>query len=380
MNLSLYLHIPFCVRKCRYCDFPSFDDRGDLLPHYTDALLSELSLRRSTLPDDLSASTLYCGGGTPSLLPVDTVARLIQATIGLYGLAPDAEVTLEVNPGTVSPEKLRGFRAAGVNRLSIGVQSLKDDMLTLLGRIHDAEEARSTVRMARQAGFDNLGIDLILGLPGQSLEQWEETLAEAVRLAPDHISAYGLSVEEDTGLAALIAAGELLLPEEESVARMFELTAEMLPAAGYEQYEISNFARPGAASRHNQAYWRRTPYLGCGAGAHSFLPFPEWGERWRVPADIASYLCQLGEGLLPEADRFCLTRDEAAGETMFLGLRLLQGVAETDFTANFGVSVTEFFPDVNRLLRQGLLLREAGFLKLAPKALLVSNQVFNAFV
>ena len=379
MTLALYLHIPFCQRKCRYCDFPSVDDFPCALDDYVAALARELALRAATLPGPVAATTLYLGGGTPSLLTPTQVARLLTAARQHYHLAA-AEITLEVNPGTVTAASLAGYRDAGVNRLSIGVQALDDRMLAKLGRIHTADEARAAVALARGAGFANLGLDLIHGLPGQTLAQWRATLAAVIELAPEHVSAYGLTVEEGTPFAALQEQGELVLPDEETAGRMVEVTGELLTAAGYEQYEIANFARPGFRSQHNQVYWQRTSYLGFGPGAHSFLAAPGWGERWRSPADIPGYLAAINAGQLPEADRQALDRDDAASETMFLGLRRLDGVDEAAFAARFGDRIEAVFPAATRLLALGMLERSAGRLRLTRAALPIANQVFAAFV
>ncbi len=380
MPLALYLHIPFCQSKCSYCDFPSVDAFPCTLDAYVVALVREMELRSATLPAPITATTLYLGGGTPSLLAPEQVGRLLVAAQQLYGLVADAEVTLEVNPGTVTREKLAGYWAAGVNRLSIGVQSLENQVLQQLGRIHTADEARQAVILARQAGFANIGIDLIHGLPGQTLQQWQATLQQAIVLAPEHISAYGLTVEEGTPFATLAARGELTLPEEEIAARMVEVTGETLAEAGYEQYEIANFARPGYRSQHNQVYWQRTSYLGFGPGAHSFRAEPAWGVRWRCPTDIRAYLAAIAADQLPEADRQELDRDDAASETMFLGLRRLAGVNEAAFVAQFGVDIAAVFPAANRLLALGMLERVDGCLRLSKRALPIANQVFAAFV
>ena len=380
MRLALYLHIPFCARKCNYCDFPSVATDSRDLEGYVTALERELQLRAATLPARVIAPTLYLGGGTPSLLSPAQVRRLLAAATEQYGLTADAEVTLEVNPGTVDGEKLNGYRQAGVNRLSIGVQSLDDRMLARLGRIHTADEARQTVALARAAGFANLGIDLIHGLPGQTLVQWQETLSAALALAPEHISAYGLTVEEGTPFHAQLERGELNLPDEETAVQMLELTATSLISAGFEHYEIANFARPGRRSRHNQTYWQRQSYLGCGPGAHGFFADPAWGVRWRVPPDIPAYLAAITAGQLPEADRQELTRADAASEWMFLGLRLLEGVSEEEFAAQFGEPIAVAYPAVGRLLAQGMLQREGGRLRLTERALPIANQVFAAFV
>ena len=377
----LYIHIPFCVRKCAYCDFASSADAG--MPHevYVEGVLREMALRRATLDGPNEAETLYLGGGTPSLLPPELVARLVAAARDLYGLLPDAEVTLEANPGTVTLESLTGFRAAGVNRLSLGVQSFDDRQLLLLGRVHTAAEAREAVVAARRAGFANLGLDLIHSLPGQTPAAWREELRQALELAPEHLSAYGLTLEEGTPLHRQAGEGLLELPDDEAGAAMYLATAEILGAAGYEQYEIANFARPGRRSRHNQVYWRREPYLGFGAAAHSFLTSPPYGRRWHNPPDPANYLRIVTAGTLPEEDVAVLHRREATAETFFLGLRTTEGVDTERFREEFGVSAEELYgPEIEKLLADGLLRKEEHRLFIPPPNLILSNQVLVSFV
>ena len=257
MQTALYIHFPFCVRKCLYCDFNS--RAGSEIPQaaYTDALIREMELRRDTLPDGASASTLYLGGGTPSLLEPALVERIINAASRLFSLEPAAEITIEANPGTVNREKLADYRSAGVNRLSLGIQSFSEEMLARLGRLHTVHEGLSSFAAARTAGFANIGIDLIHSLPGQTLEMWRAELDRAVALRPEHISAYGLTIEAGTPFHDMERSGELVLPEEETAAEMFENTSDLLIEAGFEHYEISNFSLPGFRSRHNQVYWQR---------------------------------------------------------------------------------------------------------------------------
>jgi len=351
------------------------------LNDYVNGMLREMELRADRAGERPTVPTLYLGGGTPSLLDAGQVGRLIDGTAKWFDLEGGAEITLEANPGTLAPESLAGYRQAGVNRLSIGIQSFNDRLLSVLGRIHSADEARNSFALARKAGFDNVGIDLIHGLPGQTLSMWEEELRQAVALAPEHISAYGLSIEEGTPLYAWERAGQLALPEEESAVRMFELTTELLAAAGYEQYEISNFARAGCRSRHNQVYWRRENYFGFGAGAHSFLGNSAGGVRWHNTNDIASYLQLLAVGTLPEEERHELSRSVAMGEFLFLGLRLLEGVEIARFNAEFGTSPLAAYPEViPQLLEEGLLEMDNGRIRLGSRAILLSNQVFMRFL
>jgi len=379
VKTSLYLHIPFCISKCSYCDFTSFA-RPEISPvSYVELLLEELRLRSVTLAQQV-VPTIYFGGGTPSLLTPAQIDRLLAAARNHFLIEPAAEITLEANPGTVTPASLDGYLSAGANRLSLGIQSLDDRQLEILGRIHSAAEGRTAFWSARTAGFGNIGIDLMHGLPGQTLAAWQETLQEAVAMKPEHISVYGLSIEEGTPFAKKAAQGALPLPEEELAAAMFELTAEYLCAAGYEHYEISNFALPGYRSRHNQVYWQRGNYLGFGAAAHSFLNSPGYGKRWENRSGLAECGAAVSSKKLP--DTFIeLTRREAMAEFMFLGLRLLEGVDKAEFARQFGVEPEEAFPNVvGMLCGKGLLQEQGSILQLTSKGLLLANLVMQEFV
>lgn len=376
--LSVYIHIPFCIRKCSYCDFNSFEGPISRLDDYAELLMAELKLRAEILPP-AGTNTLYFGGGTPSLLPLTLVSNLVAAVNETFPLRKDAEITLEANPGTVTPESLEGYLAAGISRLSIGIQSLDDRQLSLLGRIHTADEARRAVNMARSAGFENIGIDLIHGLPGQTLEEWQSTLREAITMKPQHISAYGLSVEEGTPFAALAEKGELILPDEELSAAMFEMTSAHLCKEGYDHYEISNFAMPGYRSRHNQVYWERKNYLGLGAGAHSFFRSPGFGCRWENPSLLNDYEAAVSNGKMPAP--VPVSYKEAMSEFMFLGLRRLEGVDRNDFAGQFGMGLEQAFPGaVESACKNGLLLAEGARLRLSAKGLLLANMVMGEFV
>ena len=345
------------------------------------AVVREMELRRATFTDTVIAPTLYIGGGTPSILYPPLVARLVEAAARHYGLTADAEITLEANPGTVTRDKLVGYRSAGVNRLSLGVQSFHDPLLARLGRIHTAGEAVAAFAVARDAGFANIGIDLIHSLPGENLALWQADLSRAVALAPEHISAYGLTIEAGTPFHVLERGGELVLPEEEEAAGMFEQTAEVFRRAGYEHYEISNFARTGRRSRHNQVYWRRESYLGFGAGAHSFLATPSFGSRWHNPEQPELYLQAIGSGLLPQEELSAMTEREAMAETLFLGLRMLEGVDGERFRQVFGVTLEEAYSaELHRLLTDALLEWREGRLRLTRRGLLMANQVFVRFL
>jgi oxygen-independent coproporphyrinogen III oxidase len=381
MQTALYVHFPFCLRKCLYCDFNSDALAGARPEEYVALLLREMELRQKALPEAAASPTLYFGGGTPSLMSPELVERIIDRAAGRFGLQSGAEVTLEANPGTVSAEKLAGYRSAGVNRLSLGIQSFEDRLLSRLGRVHSVEEALSAYDCARHAGFDNISIDLMHSLPGQSLAQWRGALARAIELAPEHISAYALSVEEGTPFALSFEAGELPLPEEEEAARMFELTGELLSQAGYLHYEISNFALPGRQSRHNNAYWCRDSYLGFGPGAHSFLNRDGLGRRWSNACDLVSYCDSIGRGEIPEEDSEELTPEAALSESFFLGLRLLSGIDLSILRSRFGAELLEpHLAEVARLETAGALLREGERVRLAPQAVIVANSVFSRFL
>ena len=381
MITSLYIHFPFCVKKCLYCDFNSVAGSPVTPAEYAAAVVTELERRAATLPSPLSAPTLYFGGGTPSLMAPAEIASIVDAAARLFSLAGDAEVTLEANPGTVTPASLAGYRAAGVNRLSLGVQSFDDALLVRLGRVHTAAQAKEAFVLARRAGFVNIGIDLIHSLPGEELSLWQRDLETVTALGPEHVSAYPLAVEEGTPFARMEEQGVLPLPAEEEAAAMFALTGGFLSAHGLEQYEIANHARPGHRSRHNRVYWRRGNYLGFGAGAHSFLRAPGCGRRWHAPARVEEWLAAIRSGALPEEEAHELTRQEAMGEFLFLGLRLLEGVDGGQFLREFGVTVDAAFPEETaELLATGLLVRNGERLRLAPHAIPLANRVFMRFV
>ena len=381
MRAAIYIHFPFCLKKCLYCDFNSSAGSGSDADQYVELLLDEMALRRRALPEEVSASTLYFGGGTPSLMSPQQVGRLVERAAALFHLESGAELTIEANPGTLSLEKLAGYRAAGVNRLSLGIQSFEDRLLARLGRVHSAKEAVFAFEAARRAGFDNLSIDLMHSLPEQTLPQWRAALDRAIELSPEHVSAYALSVEEGTPFSRLKASGALPLPDEEEAAQMFEATVELLGAAGYRQYEISNFARVGRASRHNGSYWSRQSYLGFGAGAHSFWNGDGRGRRWQNAGGLESYRRALAAGELPEEEAATLTLEDAVAESFFLGLRVLDGVDLAALESTFGKGALERqLAEAARLEARGALIREGNLLALSPQAVIVANSVFSRFL
>lgn len=380
-SISLYIHFPFCLKKCLYCDFNSLAGSPVTPDDYVAAVVREMELRAARLDRPVTAPTLYFGGGTPSLMEPGLVGRLIEAAVRLFGLTADAEMTIEANPGTLTVGKLAGYRSAGVNRLSLGVQSFSDEMLALLGRVHTAREALDAYAAARDAGFTNIGIDLIHSLPGETPAGWRDDLVRAIDLRPEHVSAYGLTVEEGTPFQLLAQEGRLPLPGEEEGVAMFLETGKFLREAGYEHYEISNFARPGFRSRHNQVYWRRGNCLGFGAGAHSFLRSPGFGVRWRNALSPEAYLEADSRGALVEEELTLLTERDAMAEFFFLGLRMLDGVEPALFRREFGLTVEEAYPgELERLFSEGLIERREGFVRLTGRGVLVANQVFMRFL
>jgi oxygen-independent coproporphyrinogen-3 oxidase len=381
MFTRLYIHIPYCRQKCPYCAFFSTEAAPGDLARYVGLLQQEMSLAAEAAAPYHRLDSVYFGGGTPSLLTPQQVAELIQQAEKLFGLAAGAEVTLEANPGTVDFQRLAGFRQAGVNRLSLGIQSFGDRMLGTLGRIHTAQQAQEAFSAARRAGFENIGIDLIHALPGQTAALWLAELRQAVHLAPEHLSIYGLTIEEDTPFAAKYDGDSSLLPDEELAAEMFESAEDFLEGHGYEHYEIANYARPGFRSRHNCGYWKRDGYLGLGAAAHSFLRDSGYGTRFSNAADLDDYRTALQDGTLPRRDTLSLTSADAMAEFLFLGLRMAEGVQLSDFEREFGAGLTDTFgQEIAALLGQGLLTEDTSAIRLTRRGMLLSNQVFQRFL
>lgn len=377
MYTRLYLHTPFCLSKCGYCAFNSQKLADASLAEYVELLLEEMRL---VAPSGRKLDSVYFGGGTPSLLEAGQAGRLIQRAEELFGLAADCEITLEANPGTVDRATLAAFMNAGINRLSLGVQTFDDTLLHALGRPHSAEQARSAFTDARTAGFVNIGADMMHSLPLQNISRWKSDLQQAIRLAPDHLSVYGLTVEEGTPFYRRYPDGSPEMADEDVSADMYEMADDLLTAAGYEHYEIANYARPGYRSRHNCGYWRRDGYLGLGVGAHSFIK-EGYGVRFCNPSSLEEYGDALRAGRLPVIERQRLTLDDAMGEYFFLGLRLAEGIELSGFEREFGQSFAELYGTVTEeLVQAGLVRAENGSLRLTRRGMLLSNQVFNRYV
>ena len=349
--VSLYLHFPFCVRKCRYCDFLSGPASEEDRDNYIDLLCEEIRLRSREVTGPVD--TVFFGGGTPSLMTAAQMRRLMECLEETLAILPDAEISMEVNPGTADGMKLRAFRDSGINRISIGVQSFDDQELQLLGRIHTSREAREIFHAAREAGFTNINLDLMSALPGQRMETWEHTLREAVGLGPEHLSAYSLIIEEGTPFASMQLPA---LPSEEEDREMYHFTERFLAENGYRRYEISNYAREGYACRHNCGYWTGHDYLGMGLGASSLLD----GERFRNPDKMDTYREAVlrGDSAGLRQERELLRIEEQMEECMFLGLRMTDGVCTEDYQRRFGEPVEKRFGQViEKHLRQGVLCR-----------------------
>ena len=367
-SFGLYVHIPFCASACPYCDFAFVAGRQGMVDRYVEALITELEERLAALGPDPTFQTVYFGGGTPSAIPVDRVEKIIDAVRHRATVVPDAEITLEANPGD-RPSFAR-FEKIGVNRLSLGVQALDDRALRALGRNHTTADAIAGLRAARDAGFRNVNIDLIFGAPGQTLREWQTTLETAIRLGPEHLSIYGLTIEPGTPFWRRRQKGRLSLPSEESQAECYERTLERLSEVGYVQYEISNFARPGFSSRHNLACWDRQPYLGVGMSAHSFL----YGRRsWNI-RELSAYLEAVESSGTAIADTEVITDANRRLETVMLGLRQRRGVARAllrespRFDRLLSQRLLELDGPNARLTRRGLLLADAVSLELVRDA------------
>jgi oxygen-independent coproporphyrinogen III oxidase len=377
MSAGIYLHIPFCKSRCSYCDFATDIYRSDgVVERYVAALCGEIAAFK--LPEDAGhADTIYFGGGTPSLLKPEQLNKILDAVHDQFNIEAGAEVTMEMNPATVTSDTLREYKSLGVNRASFGVQTFEDRALKLLARGHDANDARQTFRLLRDAGFDNVSFDLIAGLPGQTIVQWEQNLDEAIMLSPEHLSLYLLEIHEGTPLAVQVESGRQPMPDEELSAEMYEMMVDKLAAAGYEQYEISNFARPGYESRHNSKYWTLDPVYSFGVSAHSFN-----GEsRYRNERDTARYVELIESGLDAVVEFTSLDEKQLSGEFAFLSLRLTEGIDLEYFRSRFGFELeAEFSDELARVADAGLIDLDDKRLKLTRKGMLYSNEVFSIFV
>jgi oxygen-independent coproporphyrinogen III oxidase len=381
---GIYIHVPFCVRKCAYCDFYSVPARASAIDRFCRLLVREMDLFRERLPGEAEApaDTVYFGGGTPTVLGPERLTALLCALKERFPVTPDAEITVEANFGTAPPEGLRALRKEGFNRISIGAQSFDPGVLGTLGRIHDAGRVRRAVREARAAGFPSVGIDLIFGIPGQSAERFAADLEETVRLAPDHVSAYALSLEPGTRLQAAVGRGTLRMPSDDLVADMYAETRRALARAGYAHYEISSFAKPRHACRHNLKYWRRDGYRGFGPSAHGLI-FPEAAEpglRTANPPSVEIYERRLAGGHLPWEDARTASRADAWKEALVVGLRLVEGIDLKEISRRYGPPPEPARRAVEALVMAGRLVAKDARLRLPGELLFVSNEVLAALV
>lgn len=378
-ELEIYIHIPFCVRKCNYCDFLSFPEKDAVKDVYMEAINREIKMK-SKQYKDYQVISVFIGGGTPTAVKPEWIYRTMETLKGCFELSLEAEITMEMNPGTLQKEALELYGRAGINRLSIGLQSAEDTQLKRLGRIHTYEQFLDTYKKVREAGFENVNVDLMSGLPGQSIESWKLTLEKVLALnpPPEHISAYSLIVEEETPFFDAFQAGELELPQEEEERQMYHITKEVLKGHGYERYEISNYGKKGKECNHNLGYWQRKNYVGFGIGAASMVE----NVRFSNGTDLKAYLknpCDCVE------NRQVLSKAEQIEETMFLGLRMTEGVSCSKFQAQFKTSVWEIYGRVlDKYKKNGLMEmyeRDGeGFVRLTEAGMDVSNYVMADFM
>ncbi len=374
-SLGLYLHIPFCTAKCRYCDFYSAAAPRALQGEYVAALAAELAARGGAA-SELTVNTVYIGGGTPSLLPPADIALLLDTVQAHYTVTGDAEITVECNPHSAGAGDFAALRAAGVNRLSIGLQSAIDTELLALGRPHDFKAFENTFGAARAAGFSNINVDVMFGIPHQTKDSLSATLKTVLGLAPEHISAYGLRIEEGTPFFR--ERHTLPLADEDTVADMQLLVSKALKDAGYCHYEVSNYAKPGHHSRHNMRYWKGEAYLGFGAAAHSYFG----GVRFEAPRDTAGYIdaVKRGDFAALQTNAHRLTPHEVREEYVMLRMRLFEGIDEADFAARFGTSFEAAYGDLARLICGGFLRREGGRIAFTERGMYVSNAILSEWL
>ncbi|MBM7556229.1 radical SAM family heme chaperone HemW [Halanaerobacter jeridensis] len=375
-DYGLYIHIPFCAQKCHYCDFNSIAADDDLISRYLDALKKEIKLVADKYYSP-QLQTIYIGGGTPSILSGQDLSTILNQCRQKFDLNSNLEITMEANPGTLSEEQLRLTKQAGVNRLSLGVQSFNNQFLTKLGRIHSKDDVITSYRLARELDFDNISFDLMFALPGQSLNQWENTLQQAIELGPEHISAYNLKIEPNTVFAQWLEEGKIEKISEELDLKMYRRTIELLEENNYYQYEISNFSQPGYNSRHNKIYWQNQEYLALGPGAH----FYDGQFRGYNITDIKDYCHHLEAGQLAIAEQNKLSRVEKIEETLILGLRLNQGISLAEFKKKFNQSLTEIYEiEIQKLVGQDLINQSKGRLFLTDHGREIANQVLSSFI
>lgn len=378
MTNSIYIHIPFCKQKCNYCDFNSYAHKEDLVDEYLLALEKEILLC-STAHSPKSINTIYIGGGTPSILAPKQMERLFISLENNFSYinTNKLEFTLEANPGTITSEKLSVMKNYGVNRVSLGVQAFQNNILKNLGRIHSVEEVYKSIELLKKMNFDNVSIDLMSGLPYQNIKMLDESLEKFIELQIPHISVYNLIVEEGTKFYSLYENNELLLPSDDEDLEMYQLTRNKLTNAGYNQYEISNFAKKGYESKHNIIYWKNKEYYGFGAGAHGYLG----NQRYENIQSIEDYIKKLNDNSLPVFNKYHVSIEEKKENMLMLGLRMLKGVKFTDYEKEFNESLLEnYSKQIEKLLKLDLININNKSIKLSEKGLIYGNEVFMEFI
>lgn len=380
-ELELYVHIPFCVQKCLYCDFLSMPVDESVRRHYVNKLIEEIEQKAENY-QTYQVTSLFLGGGTPSILSGTQITEMIEALQKNFSIEKDAEITIECNPGTLTGQKLLAYKESGINRISMGLQSARNEELKKLGRIHTFEEFLHNYDLVRKTGFDNVNVDIMSALPGQTVSDWEHTLREGLKLRPEHISAYSLIIEEGTPFYQAYAADEqrreegdepLFLPGEETERAMYQITKELLGQKGYERYEISNYAKKGKECRHNIGYWTRKNYLGLGLGSASLVE----NVRFSNTSDLKAYL----DGNFEPQEREVLERKAQMEEFAFLGLRMMEGISRSRFAEVFGVEIEAVYGAViKRMTELGLLKQQAGKIFLTEEGISVSNYVMSEFL
>jgi oxygen-independent coproporphyrinogen-3 oxidase len=395
-DTSIYIHIPFCKHRCAYCDFNTYAGQEDLIPAYVKALIQEIETVSALKPNLINVYTVFFGGGTPSLLSAPQFDSVLQTLRAAFTFTADVEVSIEANPGTISPDKLNAIRRSGINRISFGVQSANTEELRMLERIHDFFTVIEAVSTARKAGFDNLNLDLIYGLPQQTLSTWQTTLQRIVNLHPEHISAYALTLEHGTPFGRWSSKGLLPLPDPDLAAEMYEYAEEFLDANGYIHYEISNWAKPNHECKHNLQYWHSLPYLAFGAGAHGYANGYRYSNVLRIKTyidrltNIESQISNIEYPLSPATvNQHKQTLNDDMSEYMLNNLRLTNaGVVESDFRLRFGSGLVDIYPkEIEELVKNGLLeiktsevLETSDVYRLTKRGRLLGNQVFMRFV
>lgn len=384
-KIEIYIHIPFCVKKCDYCDFLSCPADDEIKKRYVAALCREIEWAKDCLKEYL-VDTVFIGGGTPSILEASYIEKILRTLKDSANVSDNAEITIECNPGTVTGEKLETYKKAGINRISLGLQSANDEELKSIGRIHNYNEFKESFNLARLAGFKNINVDLMSALPGQTLDSYKDTLAKIVTLNPDHISAYSLIVEDETPLKDRVESGEVKLPSEDEEREMYYYTKEFLGKTGYKRYEISNYSKDGYECRHNIGYWKRVEYLGFGIGAASLFK----GERFSNTSDINRYMNILEKDDVLNADEIweainesteTLSQNDEMEEFMFLGLRMTEGISKVDFKNDFGKDIESVYGTIlDKLEKQELINQNKERVWLTDRGIDISNQVLANFL